>query len=226
MSASANDARRVESTVRGRWQVERWRGGASALHDLAWPDPIIPTVWLLEVDRPALVLGSTQAESDVDGELLERSGIELARRRSGGGAVHLTPQGQLWLDVLIPRGDLRWDDDVSRSFHWLGRAWHDALRGLGIAAEVHDGPLVCGAFGRRVCFAALGSGEVSVADAKLVGLSQRRTRAGARLQCTCYRVWDPEPMAALGVDATALPPVATVSADLDVLEAAVLAALG
>ena len=52
-----------------------------------------------------------------------------------------------------------------------------------------------------VCFAGLGAGEVTAAapaaDArppKLVGISQRRTRDGARFQCAVLHHWDPEPL--------------------------------
>lgn len=41
-----------------------------------------------------------------------------------------------------------------------------------------------------VCFAGLAPGEVTVDGAKVVGISQRRTRAGARFQCSVPRVWD------------------------------------
>ncbi len=230
MSESPGDERverdesavRVEEGERGRWRVERWRGSAAALHALDWPEPVTPTVWLLEVDRPALVLGSTQRVDQVDVAALARSGIEVVSRRSGGGAVLLEPGNGAWIDVLVPRGDERWDDDVGRSFRWLGHAWVAALGAVGIDASMHEGALACGAFGRRVCFAALGSGEVVVGGAKAIGLSQRRTRAGARFQCTCYRVWHPAPLAALDLDPAALPPVAALDLDPRSLEHALL----
>jgi hypothetical protein len=50
---------------------------------------------------------------------------------------------------------------------------------------------------RRVCFAGLGAGEVVVGPRKLVGISQRRTRDGARFQCVVHRSWDPVPLLGL-----------------------------
>jgi len=44
----------------------------------------------------------------------------------------------------------------------------------------------------RVCFAGLGSGEVSVGDRKIVGMSQRRTRDWARFQCLVHRRFEPD----------------------------------
>ena len=155
-----------------------------------------------------------------------RDGIALAGRRSGGGAVLVEPDGHDLDRRVRATGRSAWDDDVNRSFAWLGRAWQQALADLGLDAEVHEGALVCGAFGRQVCFAAIGSGELTVGGAKAVGLSQRRTRAGARLQCTAATGGgDPDPLAALGIDPDDLPPVATVDAPRARIEAALLAHL-
>jgi hypothetical protein len=41
-----------------------------------------------------------------------------------------------------------------------------------------------------VCFGGTGPGEVVVGGAKVVGLSQRRTRDGARFQCSVPLAWD------------------------------------
>ena len=42
-----------------------------------------------------------------------------------------------------------------------------------------------------VCFDGVGAGEVLLAARKLVGISQRRTRHAARLQCCWYSHYDP-----------------------------------
>jgi len=153
----------------------------------------------MEATRPALVLGSTQAHDLVDPEAAADLGIDVAQRRSGGGAVLVVPGETAWLDVIVPAGDPLWDDDVGRAALWLGAAWQRALADLGIGpTEVHTGALACGPLGRAVCFATVGAGEVTTPErAKLVGISQRRTRAAARFQCAAYRTWEPEPLARL-----------------------------
>ena len=73
----------------------------------------------------------------------------------------------------------------------------------------HKGPMRTDRWSRLVCFAGLGPGEVTVDGRKVVGISQRRTRAGARFQCAALRRWDPGALAALvGVDPAALEDVA------------------
>ncbi|HEX4903649.1 MAG TPA: hypothetical protein VFV42_12605, partial [Acidimicrobiales bacterium] len=57
--------------------------------------------------------------------------------------------------------------------------------------------LACGPLGGTVCFAGRGPGEVLLGEAKVVGISQRRTRAGARFQCAVPVRWDPAPLAAV-----------------------------
>jgi lipoate-protein ligase A len=185
-------------TAPGGWVVRRVLGDAGCLHHRPMPDPPSRLVWVLEVVRPALVLGSTQSEDLVDLEVAQAFDVTVARRRSGGGAVLVIPGNTVWIDVIVPAGDPLWDDDVARSAHWLGKTWQATLDELGLAgAEVHHGPLACGPLGRLVCFGAVGAGEVTLGHRKIVGISQRRTRAAARFQCALYREWEPSPLARL-----------------------------
>ena len=178
--------------------VERWRGSAGEFHARTVPPIEEATLWWFEVATPALVLGSTQPESVVDHPAAQASGVEVVRRRSGGGAVLLAPGTATWVDVLLPRTDPRWTDDVGRSFDWLGRAWVDALAELGVAgAVVRTGPLLATTWSALVCFAGLGPGEVTVGGRKVVGIAQRRTRDHARFQCAVLHRWDAAGIAAL-----------------------------
>ena len=176
------------------WRVERHRGPARLFHERELPDPAVRAVWVHQVDRPALVLGSTQDGAVVAADAAQAAGVEVVRRRSGGGAVLLVPGEVLWVDVVIPAGDPLWDADVGRAAWWLGAVWADALGG---GAVVHHGPLVTTPWSRLVCFAGLGPGEVTAAGRKLVGISQRRSRQAARFQCALYARWDPAALAAL-----------------------------
>ena len=113
------------------------------------------------------------------------------RRRSGGGAVWLNDD-MLWVDVFVPAGHPRWDADIGRSTWWLGDAWANALASVGVAgATVHRGPLLRTDWSSLICFAGLGAGEVTVDSAKVVGISQRRSRVGALFQCGVVRRWEP-----------------------------------
>ena len=153
------------------------------------------------IGPPTLVLGSSQSYAEIQSKVEIQSDVEfqsdvqsspgaapesqddlqITRRASGGGAVHVAPDAQAWVDVWLPRGDPLWDDDVIRSSLWLGSAWQSALGDLGVEdLEVNNGRLSRDRWSDVICFAGLGPGEVRWKNRKLVGLAQRRTRAGAR----------------------------------------------
>ena len=146
----------------------------------------------------------------------------------------LIPGEAVWVEVALRRDDPRWDDDVSRSSLWLGRAWAAALDRLGLGgATVHRGPMSGDLpLGRVVCFAALAPGELAVEGNKVVGVSQRRTRDQALFECVALRSWEPglyelllgPGLRRLGVPAGTLAqlPVATVGFTPDELLASLL----
>lgn len=117
----------------GSWEVSRVRDHAGDIH---WRDPWSAgggrQVWLCECLQPAVVLGSTQPESHVDFKRAAASGVEVARRRSGGGAVLVVPGETVWVMVAVPRHDKLWEADVGRAFVWLGEAWAAALDSLSV----------------------------------------------------------------------------------------------
>ena len=196
---------------------------------------------MCELPGPALVLGSTQPDADADAAAAAAAGVEVARRRSGGGAVLVVPGEVLWVDVVVPAGDPHWDDDVGRAGWFVGDAWAAALASLGVEAGVHKEAMVRTPWSGRVCFAGRGPGEVLLGGPggpKVVGLSQRRTRAGAVIQCAALLRWDPAALLALlalevGPRADGAAELAGVGAGLGEagvtaagLEAAFLAAIG
>lgn len=179
------------------WVDRSHAGPPSALHALPMPEVVERERWWMAPDRPALVLGSTQRLEVVDAAAAAERGLEVTRRRSGGGAVLLVPGDVTWVDLLLPADDPRWDPDVGRSFWWVGRAWAQALQELGIdGLSVHEGAPVTSAWSSAICFGGVGAGEVLRHGRKVLGLSQRRTRAGARIQCLLVHRWDPVPLVA------------------------------
>ncbi len=147
-----------------------------------------------------MVLGSTQPESTIDGGRAASRGIAVARRRSGGGAVLVTPDDPVWIDVWVPSADPLWQADVGRAFDWLGDTWVRALAGLGVGglAAHRRGAVPATRWSALVCFGGVGTGEVlTAAGCKVVGLAQRRTRYGALFQTACVLHWDARPLAEL-----------------------------
>lgn len=182
----------------GAWAFDHWVGSAAEFHAREIPADPRRTVWWFEVASPALVLGSAQSPDLVDRVRAERSGIEIVRRRSGGGAVWLDPTSVTWIDVILPQGDRLWSDDVGRAAEWLGDVWCATLTDLGVGdLEVHRGAMRRDDDAALVCFAGLAAGEVHVDGRKVVGISSRRTRHAARFQCSVLHRWDPSTLTGL-----------------------------
>jgi lipoate-protein ligase A len=180
-----------------RWNIER-HSGPAARH-LELPPAEHREVRILDVVRPVVILGSSQDEAGFDAGRAAAAGVDVVRRPSGGGAVLVVPGKALWADVFLPAGDALWHNDVGVAFHWLGRAWAQALVEVGVTAHAYQGAMRHTAWSKVVCFAGLGPGEVThgPGGAKIVGLSQRRTRTYVRFQCCVVLRWNPDALVAL-----------------------------
>lgn len=201
------------------WSLIRRQSTAGEFHALEIPDPARPELWVHEITAPALVLGSTQRGPDIVDEVAcVEAGVDVVRRRSGGGAVLLVPGEVVWVDVILPAGHEGWADDIHRPMVWLGERLAAAFRGAGVpGSEVHTGGMLSTDHSRLICFDGLGPGELTLDGAKLVGISQRRTRGAARLQCCWYVDYDPRSLTALLADApdvAQLKAVATIGRDV------------
>jgi lipoate-protein ligase A len=182
------------------YRLVRSSDTAAAFHARLVPDPAGAELWWHDIEAPALVLGSSQDASVVDAAACDRAGVAVVRRRSGGGAVLLVPGEVTWLDVIVPNGGVGWSSDVHAPMRWLGEHLGAAvgeLVGSTRQVHVHDGPMVHTHWSSQVCFDGVGVGEVLLDGHKLVGMSQRRTRHAARLQCCWYSDHDHEALRAL-----------------------------
>ena len=204
------------------YRLVRSRSTASEFHARTIPDPADREIWQHDISSPALVLGSTQDSAVVDAEACRSAGVEVVRRRSGGGAVLLRPDEVTWIDVIVPAGAAGWATDVHAPMVWLGRRLAEVFAELvefDGELVVHDGAMVSTAWSSMICFDGVGAGEVLVGGRKLVGISQRRMRHAARLQCCWYVRYDPAELVEL-LDPAARPaasdlsPVATLPADV------------
>ena len=176
------------------WQVHHIRDSAESVHSRELPAQ--RAIWRASISESAIVLGSKQSFEIVNQRVCETDGVSVVRRRSGGGAVYLGVNEHLWIDLVIPRDDVLWSDDVGRAMWWVGDLWASALAENEVASRdqliVHHGGLERNEISDLVCFAGLGPGEITLHGEKLVGISQRRTREMARFQCVLHSRWSSE----------------------------------
>lgn len=146
----------------------------------------------------ALVLGSTQPIAGIDEVSADAAGLPRIRRRSGGGGVIVRPGGQLWIDLFVPSSHPLAHHDVSQAALVVGRFWEAALAPL-LREEltVYDGALQETRWSRINCFSGVGPGEVLLAGRKLVGVSQRRDRAGIWFFSMAHLRFDPDEQASV-----------------------------
>ena len=184
------------------WTIENSSGSVSDL--LGRQEPPQGTSRLARlhtVERPGLVLGSTQSTGTADGSRAASAGVEVIRRRSGGGAVLLGPGSQVWADFFVAATDPLWHDDVTLAARWVGRLWSSVVaRFVTEPCSLHAGRLIADRWGRLVCFASAGPGEVFVGGRKVVGISQRRSRHRVRFQTAARLQPDPDRGAAIWAD--------------------------
>lgn len=168
------------------WTVERLQGPVRDLLATAEPPATATRLARIHaVTEPGLVLGSTQRPETADESRAAAAGAEVLRRRSGGGAVLLCPKGQVWADFFVPASDPLWNDDVTQAARWAGELWSEVIEPFVTGpVSIHSDRLVADRWGRLVCFAGAGPGEVFTGGLKVVGVSQRRSRQRTRIQTT------------------------------------------
>lgn len=163
--------------------IREHRGTVDELHAIPMPtEGDTAELWMMRPNAPAVAMGSAQRPDRFEGERLRQDGVQLAARRSGGGAVFIEPRSTVWIDLLAPRTTHWYSAELTENFMLVGRRWQNALVSLGIDTELCDRSEGRSPASAVACWAGLGWGELTIDGAKVVGLSQRRTRWGSRVQ--------------------------------------------
>ncbi|HLX40037.1 MAG TPA: hypothetical protein VKR42_05865 [Ktedonobacteraceae bacterium] len=173
------------------------------------PDDPATLYWSM-ANVESLVLGFSQKAELLNTEVVLVSGIPIYHRRAGGTAVLVGPH-MLSLDVVLPANHPLVLEDVVESYRWLGEAWVETLRQLGIQSrsvtptEAHaqrtrmKQPATCQyeQLLQRACYGSYSSYEVIAGQRKVVGMDMMRRRAGSLLQAGVLLHWETETLAKL-----------------------------
>ena len=174
-------------------------GSAVDFHARPLPTDPHPHIWWFTPKQSALVLGSTQDLSVVNSTECLKRGVEIVKRRSGGGAVLLSSETTVWIDVVLPATHELSVSDIGQAPLWLGKLFQQVLIDLGVAdLTLHETAMEKTDWSTLICFAGRGPGEVFTSNGhKVVGISQRRTREWVRFQIVVSLAWRPEIFLAL-----------------------------
>ena len=174
-------------------------GSVADFHARPLPTDPHPHIWWFAPPHSALVLGSTQDLSVVNSTECHKRGIEIVKRRSGGGAVLLSSETTVWIDVVLPATHELSVSDIGQAPLWLGKLFQQVLIDLGVAdLTLHETAMEKTDWSTLICFAGRGPGEVFTSNGrKVVGISQRRTREWVRFQIVVSLAWRPEILLAL-----------------------------
>lgn len=195
--------------LRAGFQVIRREASCKKLAG-SLPEVEARSVVIAQPTDSAVVLGSAQKMSDLQQQLCESAGYGVVHRKSGGGGVIIVPNEIVWIDLFLPGDDPLYIRDVRKGSFWVGDLWADALGNLGLdprVLSVHRGGMVESPWSSLCCFAGTGPGEVIYQGQKIMGLSQRRTRAGAWFFTLVYRSFQPDRDASLLIEEVQSRPV-------------------
>jgi len=185
-----------------RWRILRdgpASGSWNMAVDVAVARSLTPDHAVLRLyrwSRPTLSLGRHQPAFDRYDSFAARGlGVDVVRRPTGGREV--LHDRELTYSVALP---LRHLSGVRESYRTLNAALVEALRSLGVAAELATPEARTPGPGAGPCFASPARGEVVVSGRKIVGSAQVRI-GGAILQHGSILLGPPSvPVHALWVD--------------------------
>ncbi len=179
------------------WTIETKYSETALAHEANLEEWRKPTIWIIEPKDTCLVLGKSQrGRAFLDLSYLDEQNINLTVRQSGGGAVLVSPEDMLWVDIFIPQGSKFWIPDIAEASMWIGRIWHNALKRLDIECYLFDQKFSRSEASDLICFISRAAGELFVGTRKILGISQRRSKFGTRFQCALIINWKPEHMIA------------------------------
>ena len=169
------------------------RGADNMARDEALLAEGVPTVRLYGW-RPACVsLGRSQTEADVDLDAARAWGLDVVRRATGGGAI-LHNEAEVTYSVVLPLDHPGMPRDIAGSFAFLSAGVVEALRTLGLPAEVESVP---DNTRDTLCYVRRQGTNVVVGGRKVSGGAQRRNGTHVLQHGTVIVERDEERMARL-----------------------------
>lgn len=158
--------------------------------------------------EPTLSFGRNQKTSGYDRDALERAGIAIVRRPTGGRAI--LHHREITYSVTAPAAP---DESIPAAYNWINHLLLRGLRSLGVDAVIAMPAGRAPVPDANPCFAEPTAGEITLGGRKLVGSAQYR-EAGAMLQHGSILVADDQSALATLAGGGVTPPPATLEQTL------------
>lgn len=155
--------------------------------------------------EPTLSFGRNQKTSAYDRDALERAGIAVVRRPTGGRAI--LHHREITYSVTAPAVT---GESIAAAYEWINALLLRALSELGVQAMIATPSGRAPTPDANPCFAEPAAGEITVGERKLVGSAQYR-EGGALLQHGSILISDDQSSLAALAGGGATPPPATLN---------------
>lgn len=150
--------------------------------------------WLLNrYNKPAIILGAAQRPDEQQLARAAAQGVELVRRKSGGGAV-MAGAEMLSVSVFLPRHHPISKGSTVKAYHWIGALWQKVFASYGLYSHLPNTEEIARSKQRTellstdwACYGGVAHGELlDQQGRKLLGVAQIRSRYGCVLTCGLY----------------------------------------
>jgi len=150
--------------------------------------------WLLyRYNKPAIILGAAQRPNEQQLARAVSQGVELVRRKSGGGAV-MAGAEMLSVSVFLPRHHPISTGSTVKAYHWIGELWQKVFTSYRLCTRLPNAEDIAQSKQQAerhsidwACYGAVAHGELlDQQGRKLLGVAQIRSRHGCVLTCGVY----------------------------------------
>ncbi len=154
------------------WEMPRNGAMQMALDEMLWKEASEPILRLYTWSQPTLSLGRHQRRHKVNQSQLQRHGINLVRRPTGGKAV--LHHQELTYSLCAGYQTHSALTELRSGHQFIAQCLARGLGSLGLEAQLSDGRVVSPVKGPMNCFAVPSKAEVVVNGKKVIGSAQAR----------------------------------------------------
>lgn len=155
-----------------RWVYDENRIGALQMAiDEALTENPYPTFRWYGWEKPTLSLGYHQKVDELDWDRINKYGIDVCRRPTGGRAVF--HQNVATYSMVVPLSK-NGEPTLWEFYQWVGQLWFQTLMQYNSNVQFHQEPISRPGARFQSCFVSGNKYEIVIQNKKIIGSAQRR----------------------------------------------------